>query len=64
MITGEYDLETRLCLRWDIELGPTEPRGEDWPDSPDTPPAYGGHGGVLAVSHAAIRLFKERFFGE
>jgi hypothetical protein len=60
MLTGEFDLHTRLCLRWDIELGPTEPRGEEWPTSPDTPPAYAGHGGVLAVSHTAIRLVAER----
>jgi len=60
MLMGEFDLDTRLCLRWDIELGPIEPDGE-WPSSPDTPPAYAGHGGVLAVSRAAIRLFTERY---
>ena len=60
MLVGEFDLDTRLCLRWDIELGPTEPRGDNWPSSPDTPPAYAGHGGVLAVSRAAIRVFTER----
>ncbi len=60
MQTGEFDLETRLCPRWDIELGPTEPFVDEWPSSPDTPPAYAGHGGVLAVSLAAIRLGTER----
>jgi hypothetical protein len=23
---GKFDLAERLCPRWDIELGPTEPR--------------------------------------
>jgi hypothetical protein len=59
--SGEFDLVERLCDRWDIELGPTEPRIEaEWPVPPDTPPAFAGHGGVLAVSHAAIRAFLER----
>jgi len=61
MCVGEFDLVERLCDRWDIELGPTEPRIEaEWPIPPDTPPAFAGYGGVLAVSHAAIRAFRER----
>ena len=61
MCVGEFDLVARLCARWDIELGPTEPRFEDeWPITPDTPPAFAGLGGVLAESHAAIRAFRER----
>jgi hypothetical protein len=59
MLVGEFDLVERLCWRWDIELGPTEPRIDEWPIAPDTPPAFAGHGGVLAVSHAAIRLFAD-----
>jgi hypothetical protein len=59
MIVGEFDLDTRLCPRWDIELGPTEPSDDEWPSSPDMPPAYAGHGGILAVSHAAIKRFSE-----
>jgi hypothetical protein len=61
MLVGEFDLTDNLCWRWDSELGPSEPRIEDgWPISPDTPPAFAGHGGVLAESHVAIRLFRER----
>jgi hypothetical protein len=60
MCVGEFDLAKRLCTRWDIELGPTEPRIEGWPISPDTPPAFAGHGGVLAESHAAILQLHER----
>jgi hypothetical protein len=58
MIVGEFDLVERLCLRWDIELGPTAPKGDPWPETPDKPPAYSGYG-VLAVSHAAIKRFSE-----
>lgn len=61
MVVGEFDFVERLCLRWDIELGPAEPQGDEWPATPDTPPAYGGHGGVLAVSHAAITSFMQRW---
>jgi hypothetical protein len=61
MCVGAFDLVERLCGRWDIKLGPTEPRIENgWPISPDTAPAFAGHGGVLAESHAAIRAFRER----
>jgi hypothetical protein len=61
MCVGEFDLVERLCERWDIELGPSEPRMEaEWPVPPDTPPAFAGHGGLLAVSHAAIKAFRER----
>jgi hypothetical protein len=59
MCVGAFDFVDRLCLRWDIELGPTEPQCEEWPVAPDTPPAYAGNGGVLAVSHAAIRHFSD-----
>lgn len=61
MLVGAFDLTENLCWRWDIELGSSEPQFKDgWPLTPDTPPAFAGHGGVLAVSHAAIRLFRER----
>src|SRR5262245_3162050 len=60
MIVGQFDLVERLCLRWDVELGPTEPKRDPWPEAPDTPPAYGGYG-VLAVSHAAIKRFSEEW---
>jgi hypothetical protein len=60
MCVGEFDLAGHLCGRWDIEIGPTEPGFEDgWPTAPNTPPAYVGHGGVLAESHAAILQFRE-----
>jgi hypothetical protein len=60
MNAGEFDVVENLCLRWDMELGPTEPRFADgWPVTPDAPPAYAGFGGVLAVSHAAIKRFYE-----
>src|SRR5438477_2238501 len=58
MLVGEFDFVERLCWRWDIELGPAEPRGDEWPAVPNTPPAYAGYG-VLAVSHAAIARFWE-----
>jgi hypothetical protein len=57
MDVGEYNLVDNLCWRWDIELSPSEPRGEDWPAEPDAVPAYFGYGGVLAVSHAAIEAW-------
>lgn len=60
MCVGEFDLVERLCARWDIELGPTEPRIEGWPIPPDTPPAFAGHGGVLAESHAAILRWRDQ----
>ncbi|OWK40930.1 hypothetical protein FRUB_04822 [Fimbriiglobus ruber] len=60
MIVGEFDFVEKLCPRWDIELGPTEPRVDDWPVPPDTPPAYAGHGGTLAVSQTAITRFLEK----
>jgi hypothetical protein len=60
MCVGEFDFTERLCLRWDIELGPTQPRWADgWPVAPDMPPAYAGYGGVVAVSDAAIERFYE-----
>lgn len=60
MLVGKFDFVERLCWRWDIELGPTQPRVEGWPVAPTTPPAYGGTGGVLAVSQTAIAKFKAR----
>ena len=60
MLVGEFDLDAKLCLRWDIELGPAEPGMVDgWPSTPDAPPAYAGRGGTLATSLAAIRRFDE-----
>ena len=56
MLVGEFDLDSRLCIRWDIELGAIEPEGE-WPYVASTSSAYAGHGGVLAASYEAIRHF-------
>jgi hypothetical protein len=57
MLVGDFDLTDRLCWRWDIELGPSEPGGDDWPAEPDASPAYFGTGGVLAVSSGAIEAW-------
>jgi hypothetical protein len=50
MLVGEFNLTDNPCDRWDIELGPSEPSGDDWPQMSDASPAYSGYG-VLAVSH-------------
>jgi hypothetical protein len=57
MLVGEFNLTDKLCWRWDIELGPREPTGDDWPAEPDKPPAWFGLGGVLAVSPSAIEAW-------
>ena len=61
MLVGEFDLVENLCWRWDIELGPSEPGGEEWPTEPSTPPAYFGTGGVLGVSQGAIDAWRAIF---
>ncbi len=58
MLVGDFDLTEKLCWRWDLELGPNEPSGDDWPSEPNSPPAYFGHGGVLAVSLDAIEAWR------
>ena len=51
MLVGEFDLTDNLCRRWDIELGPGEPSGDDWPKMPD---ALFSGSGVLAASHVVL----------
>jgi hypothetical protein len=63
MLVGEFDLIDNLCWRWDTELGPGEPRGDDWPTEPAALPAYFGCGGVLAVSRGAIEAWSAAFTG-
>ena len=58
MLEGEFDFVEKLCFRWDIELGPTEPHGGEWPTTPESSPAYSGYG-VVGVSPAAIARFWE-----
>jgi hypothetical protein len=64
MNVGEYDLTDNLCGRWDIELGPTEPGGGDWPAEPVAEPAYFGCGGTLGVSRGAIETWRAAVYGE
>jgi hypothetical protein len=59
MIVGEFDFTERLCHRWDIELGPVEPSGEDWPHIRDTSPVYSGYG-ILALAHGPTTRNSER----
>lgn len=49
MIVGQFDFTERLCHRWDIELGPAEPVGDDWPHIRGVSPIYSGFG-VLTAS--------------
>lgn len=57
MIVGEFDFVQKLCHRWDIELGPVEPSGDDRPEIRGASPIYSGYG-ILAVSQDAL----DRFF--
>jgi hypothetical protein len=61
MLVGEFNLTDKLCWRWDIQMSPSEPVGDDWPDEPDTAPAYFGLGGSLGVSHDAIETWWDAF---
>ncbi len=63
MLVGGFDLTDNLCWRWDTQLGPGEPGGDDWPAEPAGPPAYFGTGGVLAVSRGAIEAWRAAFVG-
>jgi len=56
MMEGDFDFVSKLCLRWDIELGPVEPSGDNWPEFRDASPVFCGYG-VLAVSHEAAARF-------
>lgn len=58
MLVGEFDFVEKLCHRWDIELGPVEPSGDDWPQIDGVSPAYSGYG-ILAVSQDALARFFE-----
>ena len=58
MVVGEWDLTVRLCPRWDIELGPFEPSGDEWPQMREASPVYSGHG-VLGVSRQALSRYFE-----
>ena len=60
MLVGDYDFVEKLCHRWDIELGPVEPSGDDWPQIRDASPIYSGYG-VLAVSQDAVVRYFESF---
>jgi hypothetical protein len=61
MLVGEWDLLESLCWRWDMQLGRSEPSGNEWPDEPKTPPAYFGYGGVLSVSLVAYQAWRTKF---
>ncbi len=63
MHEGEFDLTENLCCRWDIELGPTEPTGDDWPEIRGVSPVYLGYG-TLAVSADAVTSHEERELSE
>jgi hypothetical protein len=58
MVVGDYDLTDNLCGRWDIELGASEPSGDDWPAEPVAAPAYFGCGGTLGASRGAIDTWR------
>jgi hypothetical protein len=61
MLVGDFDLTDNLCWRWDMDLSPHEPGGDEWPPEPTAPPAYFGTGGVLAVSPEAIATWRAVF---
>jgi len=63
MIVGDYDLTVNLCGRWDIQLGPSEPCGDDWPAEPLAGPAYFGNGGTLGASRSVIDTWRAAVFG-
>ena len=50
---GEFDLTDKLCLRWDIELGPGTPTQEEWQHIRDVSPIYSGFG-ILASSEEVL----------
>jgi len=58
MLVGDFDFTRRLCPRWDIELGPIEPSGEDWPRIREASPVYAGTG-ILAASQDAVMRYLE-----
>jgi hypothetical protein len=61
MLVGDFDLTNNLCWRWDMDLSPVEPSGDEWPTEPVAPPAYFGTGGVLAVSQGVIATWRAAF---
>jgi hypothetical protein len=57
MLTGTFDFRERLCLRYDLSLGPLPPTGE-WPLAGGTPRWEGF--GVVAESEKMIDEYLAR----